>query len=128
MRWFYLKGIKDNKKINLLFDKILQFRKTLKIQLKFIFVQYKLYKEFGRNTKMIIPYYHFSINNEKLFVIGTILFYCSLVLVARSGPTLNDPMDWNPPGSSVYGIFQARILELVAISFSITVVYWGTIY
>ena len=29
-----------------------------------------------------------------------------------------DPMDWSPPGSSVPGIFQARILEWVAISFS----------
>ena len=28
------------------------------------------------------------------------------------------PMDCNPPGASVYGIFQARILEWVAISFS----------
>ena len=29
-----------------------------------------------------------------------------------------DPLDSSPPGSSVYGIFQARILEWVAISFS----------
>ena len=29
-----------------------------------------------------------------------------------------DPMDCRPPGSSVHGIFQARILEWVAISFS----------
>ena len=33
-------------------------------------------------------------------------------------PTLCDPMDCGPPGSSVHGIFQARILEWVAISFS----------
>ena len=32
--------------------------------------------------------------------------------------TLCDPMDCSLPGSSVYGIFQARILEWVAISFS----------
>ena len=32
--------------------------------------------------------------------------------------TLCDPMDWSPPGSSVHGIFQARILEWVAICFS----------
>ena len=31
---------------------------------------------------------------------------------------LCDPMDCNPPGSSVHGISQARILEWVAISFS----------
>ena len=40
------------------------------------------------------------------------------VLVAQSCPTLCDPMDWGPPSSSVHGIFQARILELVAIPFS----------
>ena len=35
----------------------------------------------------------------------------------QSCPTLCDPMDYSVPGSSVYGIFQARILEWVAISF-----------
>ena len=41
------------------------------------------------------------------------------VLVAQPHPTLCDPMDSSSPGSSVYGIFQARILEWVAIiSFS----------
>ena len=39
-------------------------------------------------------------------------------LVAQSCPTLCDPMDGSPPGSSVHGILQARILEWVAISFS----------
>ena len=38
--------------------------------------------------------------------------------VAQSCPTLCDPMDCSPPGSSVHGIFQARVLEWVAISFS----------
>ena len=37
---------------------------------------------------------------------------------AQSCPTLCDPMDCSPPGSSVHGIFQTRILEWVAISFS----------
>ena len=36
--------------------------------------------------------------------------------VAQSCPTLCDPMDCSLPGSSVHGIFQARILEWVAIS------------
>ena len=39
------------------------------------------------------------------------------VLVAQSYPTLCDPMDCSPPGSSVHGILQARILEWVAISY-----------
>ena len=39
-------------------------------------------------------------------------------LVAKSCPTLYDSMDCSPPVSSIYGIFQDRILEWVAISFS----------
>ena len=40
--------------------------------------------------------------------------------VAQSRPTLSDPMDCSLPGSSVHGIFQARVLEWGAIAFSIT--------
>ena len=40
------------------------------------------------------------------------------VLVTESCPTLYDPMDHRPPGSSVHGILQARILEWVAVSLS----------
>jgi len=40
------------------------------------------------------------------------------VLVAQSCPTLCDSMDYSPPGSSVLGILQARMLEWVAIPFS----------
>ena len=40
------------------------------------------------------------------------------VLVAQSCPTPCDPMDWNPPGFSAHGIFQARILEWIVIPFS----------
>ena len=39
------------------------------------------------------------------------------MLVAQLCPTLCDPMDCSPSGSSVHGILQARILEWVAISF-----------
>ena len=38
--------------------------------------------------------------------------------VAQSCPTPSDPMDYSLPGSSVHGIFQARVLEWVAIAFS----------
>ena len=38
--------------------------------------------------------------------------------VAQSYPTLSDPMDCSLPGSSVHGIFQARVLEWGAIAFS----------
>ena len=39
--------------------------------------------------------------------------------VAQSCLTLSDPMDCSLPGSSVHGIFQARVLEWVAIAFSV---------
>ena len=39
--------------------------------------------------------------------------------VAQSCPTLSDSMDRSLPGSSVHGIFQARVLEWVAIALSI---------
>ena len=38
--------------------------------------------------------------------------------VAQSCLTLSDPMDCSPPGSSVHGIFQARVLQWVTIGFS----------
>ena len=38
--------------------------------------------------------------------------------VAQSCPTLGDPMDFSLPGSSIHGIFQARVLEWGAIAFS----------
>ena len=40
--------------------------------------------------------------------------------VAQLCPTLSDPMDWSLPGSSIHGIFQARVLEWGAIAFSVT--------
>ena len=38
-------------------------------------------------------------------------------------PTFSDPMDCSPPGSSIHGIFQARVLEWGAIAFSADVFY-----
>ena len=43
---------------------------------------------------------------------------CWLSSVAQSCPTLCEPMDCSPPGSSIHGIFQARVLEWGAITFS----------
>ena len=58
---------------------------------------------------------------------------CVCVRTLQSCPTLCDPMDHSLPGSSVHGIFQARILEWVAISnFTkeeyICVILWGVLY
>ena len=44
--------------------------------------------------------------------------------VAQLCPTLHDPMDCSLPGSSVHGIFQARVLEWGAIAFSEISFYW----
>ena len=41
--------------------------------------------------------------------------------VTQSFPTLSDPIDCSLPGSSIHGIFQARVLEWGAIAFSITI-------
>ena len=44
--------------------------------------------------------------------------------VAQLCPTPSDPMDCSPPGPSVHGIFQARVLKWVAIDFS-EWFFWG---
>ena len=59
--------------------------------------------------------------SEPMMRSPTICFVC--VLVTQLCVTLCIPMDCSPPGSSVHGILQARILEWVAISFSICYVY-----
>ena len=58
---------------------------------------------------------------NKLFISYTDIFRFCLYQwseVAQSCPTLCDPMDYGPPGSSIHGIFQASVLEWVTISFS----------
>ena len=49
---------------------------------------------------------------------GSILEFHVCMLVAQSCPTLCDPRDYSPPGFSICGILQARILEWIAIPFS----------
>ena len=55
----------------------------------------------------------------------------SEIEAAQSCSTLSDPMDWNLPGSSIRGIFQARVLEWGAITFFVIGRQWwgkGTRY
>ena len=47
------------------------------------------------------------------------LFLVRVSEVTHLCPSLCDPMDCNLPGSSVHGIFQARVLEWVAISYTV---------
>ena len=45
--------------------------------------------------------------------------------VAQSCPNLSDPMDCSPPGSSIHGIFQARVLEWGTIAFFANILIGG---
>ena len=51
-------------------------------------------------------------------VLHCLKFDCACVLVTQSCPTLCNPMDCSPPGFSVHGILQARIVEWIAFPFS----------
>ena len=53
-----------------------------------------------------------------MFFPGFLFLFKVKVLVTQSHPILCNPLYCSPPGSSVHGIFQARILEWVAISSS----------
>ena len=58
---------------------------------------------------------------EQCFIISRLvdaLYSATAAKSLQSCPTLCDPIDGSPPGSSFPGILQARTLELVAISFS----------
>ena len=62
--------------------------------------------------------------NEK---IAFAALFCCCCLVAKFCPTLCNPTDYTPRGSSVHGISQARRLEWVAISFSRGIsLIWGS--
>ena len=75
---------------------------------------------FSRIWGKELHFVHLCISSH--FLVQPALAHCLIssccCLVAQSCPTLCDPMDCSPPGSSVHGISQARILEWVAISFS----------
>ena len=53
-----------------------------------------------------------------IFLSGQCMNVKSKSKVVQSCPTLSDPMDYSPQGSSIHGIFQARVLEWGAIAFS----------
>ena len=57
-------------------------------------------------------------NRAELFFMLAISSAAAAAKSLQSCPTLRNPMDHSLPGSSVHGIFQARILEWGAIAFS----------
>ena len=67
-------------------------------------------------TEMSCAKSHFCFGVGKLW--RGLAFQPSCMVVAQSCPALRDPIDYSLPGSSVHGIFQARVLEWVVISYS----------
>ena len=71
---------------------------------------------------LFVPNVHTSVERQRYPDAETFISWLQdcvcLCEVAQSCPTLCDPVDCSPPGSSVHGILQARILGWVAISFS----------
>ena len=59
-----------------------------------------------------------NLKNEEEFYNHNINAVATAAKSLQACPTLCDPIDGSPPGSSIPGIFQARTLEWVAISFS----------
>ena len=61
-----------------------------------------------------LPYYTYTVNEWKMTFVKANHFAFRVSVCAQSCPALCNPMDCRPPGSSFHGIFQARILEWVA--------------
>ena len=58
------------------------------------------------------------LNIRKLYLLLCILYIMFVCSTVQLCPTLWDPMDCAPPGSTVHRIFQARIVEWIAISYT----------
>ena len=68
----------------------------------------------------LMPHFH-----QELFPQITVcLIVCCCCPAAQLCPTLCGPRDCSPPGSSVHGISQVRVLEWVSIPFSICIIFW----
>ena len=96
-----------------LFPFDLSFRKQ-RLELEF----YKSIKLLFDPTPAAEIYYDFSYDYNMRHVYYRQYWKHRVSEVAQSCPTLCDPIDCSLPGSSVHGIFQAIVLEWIAISFS----------
>ena len=72
------------------------------------------------NKQKVTIFARITINSSKLTYKQTALDTTAAAAAKslQSCPTLCDPIDGSPPGSSIHGIFQARVLEWGAIAFS----------
>ena len=81
----------------------------------FVFLRLTYFTKYPRSPSMLLQMANFILSY------GWIVFYYIYTFVlccAQSCLTLCDPLDYSPPGSSVHGILQARILGWVAMPFS----------
>ena len=80
----------------------------------------KIFESFCTNypvSKFDLVALEFPKNKNDMYV-KTSVNPAAAAKLLQSCPTLCDPVDGSPPGSSVHGIFQARVLEWSAIAFS----------
>ena len=104
---------------------------NISIVLIFVVITFKIYchKNFHMystvllNLVTLLYLYLNYIDDSKFFPKVTVSIYIAAAAAAaakslQSCPTLCDPIDGSPPGSSIPGILQARTLEWVSISFS----------
>ena len=92
--------------------------KVLRIRLDDFLVIYQARSPMARITSRVCGSTHFMQNYAYKFLYRMKLYSVAAAKSLQSCPTLYDPIDGSPPGSSVLDILQARTLEWVAISFS----------
>ena len=106
------------------------FRNSFQIKVDYILILNTNRRKCSHEVKQHIPYLSKDTDRRqdrhknKYSCVQTTFYrtssklYFQLSSVTQSCLTLCDPMDSSPPGSSVHGISQARILEWVAMSYS----------
>ena len=96
---------------------ILQFQKSLAVlpELPCLFGNYSHYFIYHKPALSLVP--SVLVHYQSRLLIPLLHLYC-LLLTAQLCLILCNSVDCSPPGSSVHGILQARILEWVAIPFS----------
>ena len=108
----------------------MSYYSPLRIQCRLLSLSTEEYSNSQRMESLHKVLEHYLVSTEVYFSMEPLLGYFAYfyfkkyldfrvcMLVAQSCLTLCNPMNCSPPGSSVHGILQARILEWFAISFS----------
>ena len=121
IRWTFVGKVKP-----LLFNMLFRFRRKFssKEQASFNFMAaVTIYSGFGSPKDKVCHYFHYfpiylPWSDELTYFLSLLFAAAATAKSLRSCPTLCDPTDGSPPGSSVPGTLQARTLEWLAISFS----------